>query len=161
MPCYNCQKNLGAIDASRFIPCLRGALGLPGSSGSWGTNEHTALYGAISRFPAVQSARGMTRNDIAAIPFGSEPKATAGYAVAYATRALGPDDAFWRCLGTDAGTAISQMTALSGPYYDAAQGAANAISSSEGGSNGSGIPTWAWILGGVALVGGGAYLLTR
>ena len=159
MACSGCQKQLGQM-ASRFIPCLRGALGLPGGGETWGLAEHNALYDKLSVMKHIQLARGMTQAQIASIPWASEPDMTAGYASAYPTTAIAATDSFWSCLGIEPTEAAVQMGREGGPYYEVATGAANAISRSEGGTVQAGIPWWVWVLGGGALLAGGIYLLS-
>lgn len=161
MPCMTCQQRFGQLDASRFIPCLRAALGMPAGGNVWGSAEHRALYDSVAVLGPVQAARGMTAAQIMAIPFGAEPEMAAGYASGYPTSMLAPDNAFWRCFGVDSTAAHDQMAAGRGPYYEAVRAASNVVAVAEGGRAEGGIPTWAWVLGGAALLGGGAYLLTR
>jgi hypothetical protein len=159
MACSGCQKQLGQM-ASRFIPCLRVALGLPAGGSSWGVAEHQALYDKLSTMTHIQAARGMSQAQITAIPFGSEPDMTAGYASAFPTTSITATSSFWSCLGIEPTAAAVSMGAESGAYYEVAMGAANAISRSEGGTVQAGIPWWVWVLGGGALLAGGIYLLS-
>lgn len=161
MACRGCNKKLGAMTPDRYIPCLLNQLGLaPEMASVWSLEAHIALYEELGKDETVQETRGMSRNDIAAIAFGSEPEITAGYVMGYPTRFFADDNRFWACLGIEATDAKAQMAAEEGPYYDLVSEIANWVIQTEGGKPRSeGVPMWVWVAGGLAVAGGAAYLI--
>jgi hypothetical protein len=158
MPCC------GQLDGTRFMPCLREALGLPPGGTMWDQNVHAALYARLSTDAAVQANRKQTAAQIAATAWGSEPETTGGYVMAFAPTFLAANNNFWSCLGLSLDDAKAQLGAESGDYYDTSLEAGSAASVAEGGPELGGLPTWAWALiiaGGLGAVATVLYLIFR
>lgn len=156
MPCC------GALDGTRFLPCLRAALGLrtggPGKDNVWDEAAHRALYQLLAADTKLQQSRGQTSAEIAAVAWGSEPETTGGYVMAYATSFAGHGSSYWSCIGIDVAAAKVQIADESGDYYDVALVAGSAASVAEGGEELGGIPTWVKVALGIGVLGGLALL---
>jgi hypothetical protein len=148
------------MTVDRFLPCLREALGLPGGADVWDVAMHTALYAVLAEDVEIQNLRAADKGAIADVAWCAEPEITAGYVMAFPTKFIPEDDNFWICLGITNTNAAQQLADESGTYYDLVSTIANRVSKKEGGEEVTGgIPTWAWVVGGLALAGGGAYLI--
>lgn len=153
MTCRPCLA--GSSEAARnMVRCLRASLGAAPSD-RWDEDAHRALYDGLSRQIDIRTPRGMTAEAFRAIPFSSEPQATAQYAASYANRYLLAHDRFWTCIGTAQTDAELQQKAGAGPYWDVLTDVTQHVYNTEARieEKPGGIPTPVLVVGGLALVG--------
>ncbi len=79
--------------------------------------------------------------------------------VRYPLNAFEASDPFWTCIGVPKDQAQTQLTGGAGWYYEAAFEASGSILGV--GAPETGFPTWALVLLGLVVVGGGAYMLLK
>ena len=163
MGCSGCLSEANIKAGERFIACFRVLLGIGENDGKWDELAHQTLYRALSTVPMTVSAREMTSEDFAAIPWQSEPTKTAQYVVSMiSTYAASSENRFWECLGINRDDAFRQMSAGAGIYYDHLRAGMTQITNAESGraqtdSGGPSMIVWLALIGATLLGGYALY----
>lgn len=119
MGCRGCAN----ADASNrpmgelFVSCLSSSLLVGYSNGVWGPAQHHMLYLALSNIPEFVSEVGVTPEEIAAVPYGENPRDTADLAMAFPVAFLPETHNFWSCIEIAKADAIQQAHDQTGAYW--------------------------------------------
>jgi len=135
MTCRTCGS-----PASDLVYCIGARFGIVTTK--WNEELHNAFYRYLSTIVNVQAERGMSPEQIAAIPFGAEPATTASYVTKALRSYWQPGDTFWGCLWTGRDEILAS---------DVVTAAAKHVREAEGRSpnrkTGEGVPTWLVLTG--------------